>query len=69
MRSTTAVPSLTSGTDLPVIRIACGSASVIIHAPCGVMPTGTTSYLAGSSADSMLPADTTEIPCSLLRPP
>src|SRR3954454_10507890 len=33
------------------------------------MPTGTTSYLSGSSAPITLPADTQEIACSALRPP
>jgi hypothetical protein len=44
-------------------------ASVIIHWPDRVIPTGTTSYFSGSSAASTEPADTTDTPCSLLRPP
>ena len=52
-----------------MIGIVAGSPSVSTQAPAGVIPTGTASYLSGSSAASTLPADTTEMPCSLLRPP
>ena len=51
------------------MRNCSGAASVSTHAPSGVMPIGTTSYRCGSSAAITLPAETTEIPCSLLRPP
>ena len=50
-------------------RSVSGSPEVITQAPLGVIPTGTTSYRAGSSAARTLPADTQEIACSVLRPP
>ncbi len=67
--SMTAVPDSTSGSVAPVICSFSGSAAVSTQAPPRVMPTGTTSYRSGSSAASTLPADTTDTPCSLLRPP
>ena len=67
--STTDVPFSTSGSERPLICSDSGDASVSIHWPDGVMPIGSTSYFSGSRAAMTLPADTTEIPCSLLRPP
>lgn len=40
-----------------------------IQAPARVMPTGTASNRCGSRLRRMLPADTHEMECSLLRPP
>ena len=57
------------GSSRPAIRSASGSPEVSTQAPLGVIPTGTTSYRAGSSAARTLPADTQEIACSVLRPP
>ena len=67
--STTGAPSVTVGTRWSEMRIRVASPSVTTQAPSGVMPTGTTSYRSGSSAAITLPAETTEMPCSLLRPP
>ena len=63
------MPVSTVGSSRPEMRSVSGSPEVITQAPFGVMPTGTTSYIAGSSAPSTLPAETQEIVCSVLRPP
>src|SRR6185312_13119078 len=66
---TMAVPSATAGTVRPVICIALESPEVSSQPPARLMPIGTTSYRSGSRAEMTLPAETTEMPCSLLRPP
>ncbi len=49
--------------------IRSGSSAVSAHRPSAVMPMGSTSYLSRSMARSTVPAVTTEIACSELRPP
>ncbi|COW89082.1 Uncharacterised protein [Mycobacterium tuberculosis] len=48
---------------------ASGLASVSTHEPAGVIPTAITSNRRESRLRRMLPADTHEMACSLLRPP
>lgn len=52
-----------------VLASAAGSPSVSTHDPSGVMPIATTSNRSGSRLRRMLPAETHEMACSLLRPP
>src|SRR5271167_711713 len=60
---------LTPGSCRLLIASASGLPSVSTHEPSGVMPTATTSKRCGSRLRRMLPADTHEMACSLLRPP
>src|ERR1700731_2733705 len=60
---------LTPGNCRLVIASASGSPSVSTQEPSGVMPIATTSNRCGSRLRRMLPADTHEMACSLLRPP
>lgn len=60
---------VTSGSCRSLIASAAGLPSVSTHEPCGVMPIATTSNRRGSRLRRMLPAETHEMACSLLRPP